>query len=73
MARRSMTDRSTSDSAARLEAALDRIARLANRSPALPPESPAVDPALVAQLDSLILQLRAALDDEGDAHGPDQS
>ena len=64
-----MTDSSPSDPAARLEAALERIAQLAARAPA-PPPGP--DPALAARLDGLILQLRAALDEEGSADGPDQ-
>ncbi len=70
-----MTDSSPTDSAARLEAALERIASLAVRPPAPPPALPApvADPALVAQLDSLILQLREALDEEEPAHGPGQS
>jgi hypothetical protein len=61
-----MTDSSTSDPAARLASALERIARLAARPPApppAPPEPPAADPALAARLDSLILQLRGALDE----------
>ncbi len=65
-----MTDSSPIDSAARLEAALERITRLAARLPA--PPAPAADPALVARLDSLILQLREALDEEEPAHGPGQ-
>ena len=69
-----MTDSSPIDSAARLEAALERIARLAAKPPEPPPASlaPAVDPAVVARLDSLILQLREALDEEEHAHGPGQ-
>ena len=70
MARRSMTDSSTSDPAARLEAALERIALLAARPPA--PPKPAADPALAAQLDNLILQLREALNEEEAADGPGQ-
>ncbi|HEY0205408.1 MAG TPA: hypothetical protein VGC15_14785 [Acetobacteraceae bacterium] len=65
-----MTDSSPIESAARLEAALERIARLAAKPPA-PPAS-ATDPALAARLDSLILQLREALDEEEPAHGPGQ-
>ena len=74
MARRSMTDSSTSDPAARLEAALERIALLAARTPAPPPAppKPAADPALAAQLDNLILQLREALNEEETADGPSQ-
>lgn len=54
------------DPAARLEAALERIARAAQAGAEAaaapsPPASP--DPALVARLDSLILQLREALDE----------
>ena len=70
MARRSMMDSSTSDPAARLEAALERIALLAARPLAPPP--PTADPAVVARLESLILQLREALDEEGHADGPGQ-
>lgn len=66
-----MTDSSTSDPAARLEAALERIALLAARPPARP-APPAADPAVVARLDRLILQLREALEEEGPADGPDQ-
>jgi len=74
MTQSSMTDSSPTDSAARLEAALERIAWLAARPPAPPPAPPAAaaDPALVARLDSLILQLREALDEEEHAHGPGQ-
>ena len=69
-----MTDSSPTDSAARLEAALERIARLAAKPPAPPPTppAPAADSALVARLDSLILQLREALDEEEPAHDPGQ-
>ena len=73
MARRSMMDSSTSDPAARLEAALDRIAMLAARPRApLPAPPPSADPAVVARLESLILQLREALDEEAHADGPGQ-
>lgn len=69
-----MTDSSPKDSAARLEAALERIARVAAKPPEPPPAAPgpAADPVLVARLDSLILQLREALDEEEPAHGPGQ-
>ncbi len=69
-----MTDSSPIDSAARLEAALERIARLAAKPPPPPPAppAPAADPVLVARLDSLILQLREALDEEEPAHGSGQ-
>ena len=65
-----MTDFSPSDPAARLEAALERIAQLAARPPAAAPAPPPPDPALVARLDSLILQLRDALDEGDLADGP---
>jgi hypothetical protein len=54
------------DAAARLQLALDRIARLASR-PAAPPGgvppamAPAQTAAIAARLDMLIAQLRAAL------------
>ncbi len=69
-----MTDSSPIESAARLEAALEQIARLAAKPPAPPPAplAPAADPVLVARLDSLIMQLREALDEEEPAHGPGQ-
>ncbi len=54
------------DPATRLEAALERIARAAQAGAqaAAAPSPPAPpDPALVARLDSLILQLREALDE----------
>lgn len=54
------------DPAARLEAALERIARAAEASAqaaAAPQPTAPPDPALVARLDSLILQLREALDE----------
>ena len=53
------------DPAARLEAALERIARAAQAGAlaAVPPPPALPDPALVARLDSLILQLREALDE----------
>ncbi len=64
-----MTDSSPNDPAARLEAALERIAQLAARPPT---PLPGPDPALTARLDGLILQLRAALDEEGPTDGPNQ-
>lgn len=63
-----MTDPSPSDPAARLEAALERIARRA----AIPSAPAAPDPVLVARLDGLILHLQRALDGEEAADGPDQ-
>lgn len=61
--------REQQDAADRIEAALDRIERLANAPPqpappaSAPPEPAAGDAALAARLDQLIAQLRAALDD----------
>ena len=53
------------DAAARLQVALERIARLASRPAAFQVASPAVAPAqtaaVAARLDMLIAQLRAAL------------
>jgi hypothetical protein len=53
------------DATARLQVALDRIARLATRPAAFPGVPPAMAPAqmatVAARLDVLIAQLRAAL------------
>ena len=59
------------DAADRIEAALDRIERLAHTLPLVPSASVSPEPAppelpnavLAARLDRLITQLRAALDD----------
>ena len=64
-----MTDSTTEDPAARLEAALERIAQLAARPPAPPPAPSGPDPVVLARLDSLIVQLREALDDGEAADG----